>query len=166
VKRLFYAGSALVMAAGLVTALVVVVPTVTASAKKAPATATCTALFGGATSDTLSGCSVTSGKPKITAQALDVVNSNDTGATIYWTNGKTTIETFTYGSPVTDSCPTDPELGQGTEITESATITGGTAKITTGAVSGSTDVCLWTDSTFGNADGIIVQNLSGSNLNL
>jgi hypothetical protein len=163
-KRFIYAGGALVAAVGLTTALVVVVPTLSAGATT-KATAKCKTLFGNDTLQSLSGCSKTGGTSTITADALSKVNSDDTGATIYWTNGKTTVETFTYSSPATDTCPSDASGAQGEEITESAKVTGGTAGLTKGTVSAKTDVCVWTDNTdVGN--GFIIANKKGSDLDL
>ncbi len=163
-KRFIYAGGALAAVVGLTTALVVVVPTLGASAT-VNATAKCTTLFGSDLLQTLSGCSKTGGTSSITAIGLAKVNSADTGATIYWTNGKTTIESFTYSAPVTDTCPDDASGAQGSEVAETARITGGTAGLTHGTIATKTDACVWTDNTsVGNGD--IVANLSGSDLDL
>jgi hypothetical protein len=142
VIRLGVVGAALACAAGLVVAL----PSAPAVAKapKPPVTATCTSLFGTETIQTLSGCTESSPKAKITSDGVTIPNASDTGATIYWTDNKTTTETFTY-TTITNTCPTYLGDAASTEIQESATITGGTAKLTTGAVSGTSNVCVYID---------------------
>jgi hypothetical protein len=135
-------------------------PAVAASAKtKPPLTASCTLLFGNASVQTVSGCAATSGAPKISAYGLTEVNSGDNGATIYWTDKKYTTESFTYSFP-TNTCPTLFGATALTEATESASITGGNAKLTTGAIATTTNVCIYEQQTSGPNDGeFIVQSI-------
>ncbi|MGH9919588.1 MAG: hypothetical protein ACRD6W_12080 [Nitrososphaerales archaeon] len=153
----------LVAAVAGTASLAILLPSVTAAAHgpKPPVTATCTNLFGGATYSTLSGCSATSGAPKISSSGFSIVNGGDTGATIYWTDKKYTTESFTYGTVSPDTCPTLLGSSAFLEETETATITGGNSKLTVGAVSGSADVCIYEDS---NTNEIVVQNKSNINL--
>jgi hypothetical protein len=140
--RLGAGAAALACAAALVVAL----PGATAVAKapKPPVTATCSSLFGTESVQTLSGCVESSSKAKITTDGVSVPNSGDTGATIYWTNNKTTTETFSY-TAITDTCPTYLGDAATTEVQETATITGGTTKLTTGQVAQTANVCVYID---------------------
>ncbi len=109
---------------------------------KAPVKVTCTGLFGLSSSSELSGCS--GHGAKISPYAVEVPNSGDTAATIYWTDKTTTTSSISY---VTGSF-TCPNLGgdasvTGSPITETGTVTGGNSKITTG-VANVTDACVYT----------------------
>ena len=85
------------------------------------------------------------------------MDPSDTSATIYWTDKKYTTESFTYTTPASDTCPTLLGSTAFLEETEAANITGGNAKFTTGAVTGTSNVCIYEDSNTGE---IVVQNLT------
>jgi len=63
-----------------------------------------------------------SSKAKVTTNGISVVNGSDTGATVYWTNGKTTIVSFSYAS-ITNACPTYLGVTATYEEQETATVT-------------------------------------------
>jgi hypothetical protein len=113
------------------------------AAVKPPVTVTCSGLLGNSTQQLESGC-VGSGSPtkfKGTSYGVAVPNGSDTGATIYWTDKDTTTITFTYAT-ITNACPTYLGVAASIEESESATVTGGTSKLTleTGPPS---DVCVY-----------------------
>jgi hypothetical protein len=121
----FAASAALLGSVGLAVAL----PSGVAGAGvKPPATASCSLLLGDSTDQLLSGCAATSGSPKITPDGIVQTNATDTGATITWMNKKTTTESFTFSS-VTDTCATYGGATSTLEEQETATITGGNAKL-------------------------------------
>jgi hypothetical protein len=134
----FVAAAALLGSVGLAVAL----PGAVASAggPKPPVTVTCTGLIGNSTQQLQSGC-VGTAKSKVTAYGVDVPNSGDTGATIYWTNKDTTTITFTYAS-VTNTCPTYLGVAASIEEQETATVTGGTSKLTA-ETAPSSKVCVY-----------------------
>jgi hypothetical protein len=108
---------------------------------KPPVTVTCSALLGSDTQQIQSGCVGSSSKAKVTTNGVSVVNGSDTGATVYWTNGKTTIVSFAYAS-ITPTCSTYLGVTASLEEQETATVTGGTAglsKVTTAP----SDVCIY-----------------------
>jgi cytochrome oxidase Cu insertion factor (SCO1/SenC/PrrC family) len=111
------------------------------AATKPPITVSCTGLLGSDTMQIQSGCTGSSTKAKVTTNAVTVPNGGDTGATIYWTNGKTTIITFAYTS-VTDTCSTYLGVAASLEESETATVTGGTSGLTKEATA-PTDVCVY-----------------------
>jgi hypothetical protein len=121
--------AALAGSAGLAVAL----PSGIAAAKKGPVTATCTGLFGGASQQVLTGC--TANSSKVSANGLSIVTTSGTSgtSTIYWNDGKTTIESFTYVlTPGSGACPTFEGTAANDVVTENVTVTGGSAKLTTG----------------------------------
>jgi hypothetical protein len=108
---------------------------------KPPVTVTCSSLLGSDTQQIQSGCVGSSSKAKVTTNGISVVNGSDTGATVYWTNGKTTIVSFSYAS-ITNACPTYLGVTATYEEQETATVTGGTAglsKVSTAPA----DVCIY-----------------------
>jgi cytochrome oxidase Cu insertion factor (SCO1/SenC/PrrC family) len=108
---------------------------------KPPVTVTCTGLLGSDTMQIQSGCVGSSSKAKVTTNGIAVPNSGDTGATVYWTNGKTTILTFSYTS-ITSTCPTYLGVAASLEEQETATVTGGTAGLSKVATAPS-NVCIY-----------------------
>jgi hypothetical protein len=108
---------------------------------KPPVTVTCSSLLGSDTQQIQSGCVGSSTKAKVTTNGIAVVNGSDTGATVYWTNGKTTILSFAYAS-ITDACPTYLGVAASLEEQETATVTGGTAGLSKVATAPS-DVCIY-----------------------
>jgi hypothetical protein len=121
--------------------LAVAIPGAVAGAKKAPSVVSCTGLLGNTTDQLQSGCAITSGKPKTSGYAAAIVNGSDTGATVYWTSGTNTTETFTY-TEITSTCPTYLDQAASLEVQEVATITGGNSKLTAG-VQPSSNVCIY-----------------------
>ncbi len=111
-----------------------------AGGPKPPVTTVCSSLFGNATTQVLSGCTI--GKGKNTAYGVTVPNSNDTGATIYWTDKDTTIESFSY-TPITNTCPTYLGVSASLEESEVGTITGGNTKLAENTPSPAADVCVY-----------------------
>jgi hypothetical protein len=112
--------------AGSASAAVVTVPG-TASAASA-LTVTCTKLTGTATTSKLSGCSgkgVTTNEA--TATATTTVASSDKSGTIKWTDGKTTIESFSYKVVTPTKCPSVSGQTVDLEVSETGSVTGGTA---------------------------------------
>jgi hypothetical protein len=92
----------------------------------------------------LTGC--TSGSSKTSANGLSIVTTSGTSgtSTIYWNSGKTTTESFTYVlTPGSGSCPTFEGTAAADVVTESVTVTGGNAKLTTGQTGTGTD-CVYT----------------------
>jgi hypothetical protein len=122
----------------------------------APITVTCTGLIGNATQDVQSGCVGSSSKAKVTPYAVSVPNGGDTGATIYWTGKTTTTLSFTYTS-VTSTCSTYLDTAASLEEKETATVTGGTSKLTLETTAPS-DVCVY----IGSSDGTILVVNKGS----
>jgi hypothetical protein len=145
------AAAAMLSSVGLAVAL----PGAVAGAR-APAKAQCTGLLGNATNQLQSGCTVTSGAPKIGAYGAAVVNGSDNGATIYWTSGKTTTESFTY-TGITSTCPTMLSVAATLEVSQVSDITGGTARLTVG-VQPASDVCIYVG-----GDGTTIVNGDGPN---
>lgn len=141
----------------------------TASAGKAPVSATCTGGFGSTTLTTvttspfgpinslLTGCS--SSSSKVTSYGVDVSfnNSSESGGTgtITWTSGKTTTFDYTNSAVMTNTCPT--YLDQASIYEEAITDTnvGGTAKVD---ASGSGKVCVYD----GSSDGTVYEMNLGS----
>jgi hypothetical protein len=134
----FVAAAALVGSVGFAIAM----PGAVAGAKtKPPITTACSSLLGGETNQLLSGC-VATGASKTTSDGVTVVASGDTSATIYWTNNKTTTETFSYNT-VTSTCPTYLDYAATLEEQETATVTGGNTKLTENVASSPTNVCVY-----------------------
>jgi hypothetical protein len=78
-------------------------------------------------------------KAKVTTTGSVIPDVSAGNATIYWTNNKTTIESFSYAAGGT--CPT--YLGvSGSAVTVTSTVTGGTAGLTVGQVNHSV-TCLY-----------------------
>ena len=130
--------------------LAVVAPGAVAGAGgvKPPVTVTCAALFGTSLQQLQSGC-VGSAKAKVTSYGISVPNSSDNGATIYWTNKDTTTISFSYVTDATTAGCGDL-LGMAPTFaeTETATVTGGTSKLTTGlAFTSSSPACVYVGST-------------------
>jgi hypothetical protein len=138
--------------------LAIMLPGAMAGAVTHPAvTVTCTGLLGNSTQQLESGC-VGSGSPtkfKGSSYGVAVPNGSDTGATIYWTDKATTTISFTYATE-TNTCPTYLGVAASLEEQETATVTGGTAKLTleTGPPS---NVCIYLGS-----DSTILVNGDGS----
>jgi hypothetical protein len=108
---------------------------------KPPVTVTCSQLLGSDTQQIQSGCVGSSSKAKVTTNGIAVVNGSDNGATVYWTNGKTTILSFSY-TTITSTCPTYLGVAASLEEQETATVTGGTAGLSKVATAPS-DVCIY-----------------------
>ena len=118
-----------------------------AGAPKPPITASCTSggtgagtLFGTESNQLVVGCTGSSSKAKSTATGSIVPDVSYSTAVVYWTNGKTTDESFSYA--VGGTCPTFLGLTATTSVIVTATVTGGTAKLTTGQVFNSVN-CLY-----------------------
>jgi len=115
-----------------------------AIAGAAPLTLTCTTLTGNAVSQTVSGCT---GTGAIAADAgtppAHGVQTTST-KTVKWSNGKTSIIKYTYGTVTPNACPAVTAYTKFLEVTEKAgsTVSGGTATgLKGGAVSGK--VCIY-----------------------
>jgi hypothetical protein len=134
------AAAALVGSVGFAIAM----PGAVAGAKtKPPITTTCSSLLGGEVNQLLSGC-VATGASKTTSDGVTVVASGDTSATIYWTNNKTTTESFIYNAYANASaCPTYLDYAATIEEAETATVTGGTTKLTENVASAPSNVCIY-----------------------
>jgi hypothetical protein len=111
------------------------------AAVKPPVTVTCSGLLGSDSQQIQSGCVGSSSKAKITTNGVSVVNGSDTGATVYWTNNKTTVLTFAY-STITSTCATYLGVAASLEEQETATVTGGNAGLSKVATAPS-DVCVY-----------------------
>ena len=112
-----------------------------AGAVKPPVTVTCSGLFGTSTQQLQTGC-VGSAKSKVTSYGVSVPNASDTGATVYWTNKDTTTITFTYSAGNISACSDYLGLAPSDAETETATVTGGNAKLTTG-IPYSSNACVY-----------------------
>lgn len=144
VKRTFrLPARLLICAAALAGSASVAVVTVPGTASASSLTVTCTKLTGTATTSKLSGCSgsgVTTNEA--TATATTTVASNDKSGTIKWTDGKTTVETFTYKVVTPTKCPSVAGQTVDLEVSEAGSVTGGTAKgLIGGKLSGK--VCIY-----------------------
>jgi hypothetical protein len=117
-----------------------------AGGPKPPVTVTCTGLIGNSSNQVESGC-VGTAKSKVTPYGVTVVNGSDTGATVYWTNKDDTTLSFTY-SGITNACPTYLDQAASLEEQETATVTGGTSKLTL-ETAPPADVCIYIGSTDG-----------------
>jgi hypothetical protein len=118
-----------------------------AGATATPVTAACTSggtgagtLFGTESNQLVVGCTGSSSKAKNTATGSIVPDTATSTAVIHWTNKDTTDESFSYA--VGGTCPTFLGIAASTAVTVTATITGGTAKLTTGKTFSSVD-CLY-----------------------
>jgi hypothetical protein len=120
-----------------------------AAVAKPPVTVTCSATLGNAAQQLNSGC-VGTAKSKVTTYGVAVPNGSDTGATIFWTNKDTTTITDTFGS-VTNNCPTYLDVAASLKEQETATVTGGTSKLTNETAAPS-DLCVYV----GASDGTIL----------
>ena len=137
-------GAAAAMLGSLGLGMAVTLPSGVAGAAKGPVTGSCTALVGDSTDQVVAGC--TGGKS--TPDGVSQPNSGDTGATITFLNKKTVIEAFTYNSVAGAPDCTAYTGANILEETEVASITGGTAKFTTGPVA-SSNVCIYISSSTG-----------------
>lgn len=145
----FAASAALLGSLGLAVAL----PSGVAGAAKGPVTGACAtsgsgatdspALLGDATNQLLEGCSAAGSH----VTPLGVAQISGSTATITWLNKKTTTESFAYTS-VTDTCSTFGGAASSLEEQETATITGGTAKLTSEALPPS-NACIYIDGSNG-----------------
>jgi hypothetical protein len=114
---------------------------------KPPITVSCTSggtgagtLFGTESNQLVVGCTNSSTKAKATATGSIVPDVATSTATVYWTDNTTTTESFAYA--VGGTCPTYLGLAATTAVIVTATVTGGTAKLTKGVVSSSVN-CLY-----------------------
>lgn len=123
-----------------------------------PETVSCTTLLGSTTSLNFSGCTGSgansSNAGKSPAKGTYTVNTK----TQKWSNGKTSVLSFTYKKDTTSKCPKitgDESLG---EYSATGKVSGGTAKqMINGAASGS--VCIYSKGT-----ATIVKNLGAFKL--
>lgn len=151
--------------AGLVvaTSLAIALPGGIAAAKQAKAvTGTCSSLSGGATEQTLSGCSDTAdtgggGTSTITSETITGNKATSTD-TITWNSGLTSVESSsnTLKTGKADKC--HPSAGQTNlyEVKEKGRVTGGTATdLINGKAKGT--VCVFTIT-----NGIVTTNFPGS----
>ncbi len=140
----FVAAAAMLGSVGLAVAL----PGAVASAKgpKPPVTVTCSSTLGNAAQQMNIGC-VGTAKSKVTPYGVAVPNGTDTGATIYWTNRDTTTVSDSYTS-VTDTCGTYLDQTSSVEEQVTATVTGGTSKLTD-ETTAPEDLCVYVGATDG-----------------
>jgi hypothetical protein len=111
-----------------------------AGGPKPPVTVTCTSsnaggvgsLFGTTSNQLEVGCVGSSSKAKITPTASVVPDVSNSTAVVYWTNNKTTDESFSYAAGGT--CPTFLGVSASAAVTVTATETGGNAGLTKGQV--------------------------------
>jgi hypothetical protein len=107
-----------------------------------PVTATCTALLGNASYQLETGCTGTA-KTKVSSAGEVVPDPSAGTAVVNWTNKEVTDLNITDTlTPGPGSC--SPYLGVAASdvISETATVTGGTSKLTVGQ-SGSSTLCLY-----------------------
>jgi hypothetical protein len=100
-------------------------------------------LFGTTNNQLEVGCVGSSSKAKVTPTASIVPDISNSTAVVYWTNGKTTDESFSYAAGGT--CPTYLGVSASAAVTVTATETGGTAGLTTGQVTSAVN-CLYSAS--------------------
>jgi hypothetical protein len=140
--------AATVIAVSAVSIAVLSTGSVGAKTVKPPVTAICTSSNpsgAGSESGTESnqlfvGCVGSSSKAKVTATGSVVPDVATSSATVYWTNNKTTTESFSYAGGGT--CPTFLGLTATTAVTVTATVTGGNSGLTVGQVNSSVN-CLY-----------------------
>ncbi len=119
-----------------------------AKAPKPPVTVTCTrsnangagSLFGTESDQLLVGCVGSAAKAKVTPTATIVPDVATSSATIYWTDKKTTTESFSYAAGGT--CPTFLGQTAATAVIVTSTVTGGNAGLTVGQIFSSVN-CLY-----------------------
>jgi hypothetical protein len=120
-----------------------------AKGPKPPVTAICTSgnpggagsQFGSESDQLVVGCVGSSSKAKITATGSIIPDVSTSSATIYWTDKKTTTESFSYAAGGT--CPTFLGQAASTAVTVTATVTGGNSGLTVGQAESSVN-CLYT----------------------
>ncbi len=111
-------------------------------ASASPVTVTCSKFTGDKATQKLTGCSG-SGKSQTGASGTSVAASNDESATIRWATGKTTAEKYSYKGVKPNECPAVSGYKKFLEVTESGSVTGGSAtELKGGRVSGK--VCIYT----------------------
>jgi hypothetical protein len=115
-----------------------------AASATSPLTVTCTKLTGSNTTQKFSGCSG-SGKSETGTTGTSTVAKNDKSASVKWATGKTSTETFTFKKVTPSTCPKLAGETLIEEVSETGTITGGTATgLKGGKVSGKD--CVYTKS--------------------
>ena len=97
-------------------------------------------MFGTEANQLEVGCVGSTSKAKVTPTASIVPDVSTSSATVYWTNKKTTTESFSYAAGGT--CPTFLGMSASTVVTVTATVTGGNSGLTVGQSSNSVD-CLY-----------------------
>lgn len=114
-----------VAAAGSASLAAAAIPAGSASAAT-PLTLTCTSLSGNQSTQKISGCSGT-GKSETGATGTAKVASSNKSATITWSTKKTSVESFTYKDVTPNACPAVTGYTSLLEVSESGSVTGGTA---------------------------------------
>jgi thiamine pyrophosphate-dependent acetolactate synthase large subunit-like protein len=129
--------------AGSAVVAVVLPGAIAGAVVKPPTQVTCTALIGDSSFQAESGCAESSGtKYKGTAIAIVSVNSNQTAATVYWSNGKDATLSLPTATDVTNTCGDYLGVPATLEAQEQPTVTGGTAGLSLG-LGGVSDTCVY-----------------------
>jgi hypothetical protein len=127
----------------------IMLPGIAGAAVKPPQRATCTAIFGTESQQLTSGCagSTTPSKFKGSAYGVDIPNSSDDGATIYWASPSKAYTTISFTdvavAPTGSECGTELGTAATLFVTETATVTGGTSGLTVGDTPPSSNVCVY-----------------------